>query len=88
MLIDVEDEKPNEIQAEEAKLDDLVQDASNNDIPENYRGKSLAEVIKMHQDAQTMIGKQAQEVGEVRKLADELIKQTLPSKQQIGRAHV
>ena len=88
MLIDVEDEKPNEIQAEEAKLDDLVQDASDNDIPETYRGKSLSEVIKMHQDAQTMIGKQAQEVGEVRKLADELIKQTLPSKQQSHNVEV
>ena len=39
MLIDVEDEKPNEIQAEEAKLDDLVQDSSDNDIPDTYRGE-------------------------------------------------
>lgn len=31
----------------------------------------------MHQEAEKLIGKQAQEVGEVRKLADELIKQNL-----------
>jgi len=31
----------------------------------------------MHQEAERLIGKQAQEVGEVRKLADELIKQNL-----------
>jgi hypothetical protein len=31
----------------------------------------------MHQEAEKLIGKQAQEVGEVRKLADELLKQSL-----------
>ena len=35
----------------------------------------------MHQEAERYIGKQAQEVGEVRKLADELIKQNLAPKQ-------
>jgi hypothetical protein len=51
------------------------------ELPEFYQGKSLEDVIKLHQDANTMIGKQAQEVGEVRKLADELLKQNLSSKQ-------
>jgi hypothetical protein len=36
----------------------------------------------MHQEAEKLIGRQAQEVGEVRKLADELIKQQLVPKQQ------
>ena len=35
----------------------------------------------MHQEAEKLIGRQAQEVGEVRKLADELIKRQLESKQ-------
>jgi hypothetical protein len=39
----------------------------------------------MHQEAEKLIGKQAQEVGEVRKLADELIKQNLGSRQQQTR---
>ena len=43
-------------------------------LPEKYRGKSVEEIIKMHQEAETLIGRQAQEVGEVRKLADDLIK--------------
>ena len=46
-------------------------------IPEKYKGKSLDEIVKMHQEAEKLIGRQAQEVGEVRKLADELIKQQL-----------
>ena len=47
------------------------------DVPNKYKGKSIDDVIKMHQEAEKLIGKQAQEVGEVRKLADDLIKQTL-----------
>ena len=51
--------------------------ASEDTIPEKYKGKSPQEIIKMHQEAEKLIGKQAQEVGEVRKLADELLKQSL-----------
>ena len=51
--------------------------ASEDTIPEKYKGKSSQEIIKMHQEAEKLIGKQAQEVGEVRKLADELLKQNL-----------
>lgn len=53
--------------------------ASEDTIPEKYKGKSPQEIIKMHQEAEKLIGKQAQEVGEVRKLADELLKQSLSS---------
>lgn len=42
-------------------------------LPEKYRDKSVEEIIRMHQEAETLIGRQAQEVGEVRKLADQLI---------------
>lgn len=51
-------------------------------IPDKYKGKSLDEIVKMHQEAEKLIGRQAQEVGEVRKLADELIKQQLNSNKQ------
>lgn len=50
-------------------------------IPEKYRGKSLEDIVNMHQEAEKLIGRQAQEVGEVRRLADELIKQQLSTKQ-------
>lgn len=70
MLIDEEFES----QGDDAEETDF-------ELPEFYQGKSLEDVIKLHQDANTMIGKQAQEVGEVRKLADELLKQNLSSKQ-------
>ena len=72
MLIDNEQEPLGELEIEESK----------SDLPEKYREKSLEEVVRMHQEAEKLIGKQAQEVGEVRKLADELLKQNLGSKQQ------
>jgi hypothetical protein len=76
MLIDNDKELPGELEIEEQKI------ASKPDLPEKYRDKSLDEIVKMHQEAEKLIGKQAQEVGEVRKLADELIRQNLGSKQQ------
>ena len=51
-------------------------------IPDKYKGKTLDEIVKMHQEAEKLIGRQAQEVGEVRKLADELIKQQLNTNKQ------
>jgi hypothetical protein len=51
-------------------------------IPDKYKNKSLDEIVKMHQEAEKLIGRQAQEVGEVRKLADDLIKQQLNTTKQ------
>ena len=41
--------------------------------PEKYAGKSLEDVITMHQNAEKAIGKQGQEVGEQRKLIQSLM---------------
>ena len=50
------------------------------ELPEKYRGKSAIEIAKMHQEAEKLIGRQANEVHEVRSLADQLLKQQLDSK--------
>jgi hypothetical protein len=76
MLIDDDKEELGELEVEEQKIEQKPE------LPEKYREKSLDEIVKMHQEAEKLIGKQAQEVGEVRKLADELIKQNLGSRQQ------
>ena len=82
MLIDNPDEMQSELDVvEKQKLETSVEQVSD-DIPEKYRGKQLSDIIKMHQEAEKLIGKQAQEVGEVRKLADDLIKQNLSEKSQ------
>ncbi len=51
-------------------------------VPSKYQGKSLEEIVQMHQEAERLIGRQAQEVGEVRRLADELLKQQLSQKKE------
>jgi len=79
MLIDNDKEEFGELEIEQQKIEQKAE------LPEKYRDKSLDDMVKMHQEAEKLIGKQAQEVGEVRKLADELIKQNLGSRQQQTR---
>jgi len=79
MLVDNDKEEFGELEIEQQKIE------QKSDLPEKYRDKSLDDIVRMHQEAEKLIGKQAQEVGEVRKLADELIKQNLGSRQQQTR---
>jgi hypothetical protein len=43
------------------------------EVPEKYRGKSLTDIIEMHRNAESELGRARNEVGTVRKLADELL---------------
>ena len=54
------------------------------DLPEKYRGKSTAEIVRMHQEAEKLLGKQSGEVGELRKVVDDYIQTQLdtPAPQQ------
>jgi hypothetical protein len=82
MLVDEEETQGNFNQVEddtEQTVEQPVVEDTKPTVPEKYQGKSVDEIIRMHQEAEKLIGKQAQEVGEVRKLADDLIKQNLQS---------
>ena len=50
------------------------------DLPEKYRGKTIAEIARWHADEERKASRLGNEVGEVRKLADELIKSQLNRK--------
>jgi hypothetical protein len=76
------DNLPQNTTNEPAPTDNSNPIVSEDAVPEKYKGKSLDEIVKMHQEAEKLIGRQAQEVGEVRKLADELIKQQLNTNKQ------
>jgi len=53
------------------------------DIPDKYKGKSVKDIVRMHQEAERAIGKQGSEVGELRRIVDEFVKaQTVTQKQQ------
>jgi len=42
-------------------------------LPDKYQGKSLEEVVQMHQEAEKLLGRQSSEVGELRKVVDDYI---------------
>lgn len=49
-------------------------------IPEKFRGKSMEEIIASYESLEKAYGKAGQELGEVRRLADDLIKKTIEPK--------
>lgn len=46
---------------------------SDDDLPEKFKGKSLKDVVAMYQNAESELGRKNNEIGMIRKLADELI---------------
>lgn len=53
------------------------------ELPEEFRGKSASEIAKIAIHARGQMGKMGNELGEVRRLADELIKSQLKPKEQV-----
>ena len=51
------------------------------DIPEKYQGKSTAEIVRMHQEAEKLLGKQSSEVGDLRKVVDDYIQTQLSTQE-------
>ena len=69
-------------QIEEAKQEPEVKTkpSQEDEIPDEFRGKSPSEIARIALHARREMGKQANELGEVRKLADELIRSQLSKK--------
>ena len=42
-------------------------------VPDKYNGKSLADVVQMHQEAEKLLGRQSSEVGDLRNVVDSYI---------------
>lgn len=75
-------EQEDEVQHQPEVAEDEV---AEEEVPEKYRGKSAADLVKMHHEAEKLIARQSQEVGEIRKLADELIKSQLVKKPEVEK---
>ena len=71
-------EETTEEYVEEAE--EPTQDEPEDDIPEKYRGKTAAEIAKMHMEAEKALGRQGGEVGELRKIVDDFVKAQLDTK--------
>jgi|14_taG_2_1085336.scaffolds.fasta_scaffold01134_4 hypothetical protein len=44
------------------------------ELPEKYQNKSIEDIVRMHQEAEKVLGRQSSEVGELRKVVDDFIK--------------
>ena len=81
------DERQDEEETQTPEIAEEVSEAPAEDkpeesnIPEKYRGKSVEELVQMHQELEKFSGKQSTEVGELRKLVDNYIQTELDEKQ-------
>jgi len=51
----------------------VLDTAPEDEVPAKYKGKSIVEVVAMHQAAEKLIGTQGSEVGDLRKVVDDFI---------------
>jgi len=79
-VIDIEtDDLPTE---KDQQVETVAAAPQEEEWPEKYRGKSVQEIIKMHQEAEKLIGRQGSEVGELRHIVDDFIKSQQTQKHQ------
>lgn len=62
-----------EVSAEPQAAPEPSESEPEEDLPEKYRGKELRDLVRMHQEAEKLLGRQSSEVGELRKIVDEFI---------------
>lgn len=67
---------------EQATPEEEPEQDDEDDIPEKYKGKSVKDIVRMHQEAERAIGKQGSEVGELRRIVDDFVKAQTVTKQQ------
>jgi hypothetical protein len=77
------DERPEDVETEEQEVSQITEEPEEatpqqeDDIPEKYQGKSTAEIVRMHQEAEKLLGRQSSEVGELRSVVDNYIQTQL-----------
>ena len=86
MMATLIDERPEDVEEKDINtLEGTVQDPqveetpeqTEPEVPEKYQGKTTAEIVRMHQEAEKLLGKQSSEVGELRKVVDDYIQTQL-----------
>ncbi len=77
-LKEVDDKETSELVSEEVANVEEPQP----ELPEQYQGKTPAELVKMHQEAESRMGSQGEEVGQLRKIVDDFILKQSEVKEQ------
>jgi hypothetical protein len=63
-----------ETEPEAAQVETTATQEPKSTVPDKYQGKSIEEIVQMHQEAEKLVGRQSSEVGELRKIVDDFIK--------------
>ena len=76
------DERLEDVDNEEEITSNLTEEPEQetpqeDDIPDKYKGKTTADIVRMHQEAEKLLGKQSGEVGELRSVVDNYIQTQL-----------
>jgi hypothetical protein len=69
-------------QEEQFEPQQEVTQETEDDLPDKYKGKSAAELARMHQEAEKLLGRQSSEVGELRKVVDSYIQTQLSQQKE------
>jgi len=72
VLLSEEMDKPPE--EPEQEVNETETQEATPDVPDKYKDKSLEDVVRMHQEAEKLLGKQSSEVGDLRKSVDDMLK--------------
>ena len=78
--VEEKDTDNQEVEAQEPQVEETPEQTEP-ELPEKYQGKSTAEIVRMHQEAEKLLGKQSSEVGELRKVVDDYIQTQLSNEE-------
>ena len=73
-----------EVVEETPQVDSADEEPS--DLPDKYQGKSAKELAEMHSNLEKLMGKQSQEVGELRKAFDAMVKDSIIARNNEAQA--
>jgi hypothetical protein len=75
------DERSDEIQEptenleeQQEALEATPEEQQEEEIPDRYKGKTAKDLIRMHQEAEKLMGRHSKEVGDLRRVVDDFIK--------------
>lgn len=77
----IEEEVSEEIRGGEEETESReIEQPQESSVPDKYKNKSLEELVRMHQEAEKLIGRQSSEVGELRTVVDQYLQTQLADK--------
>lgn len=77
-----EGEEVQSLEQQETLPEQVAEPEPEEELPAKYQGKSLQDVVQMHQEAEKALGRQSGEVGELRQVVDQFIQSQTQLTQQ------